>query len=280
MQTVYVDLLFLINFCMDFLCMVAISGITSRRLSYIRAFIGAVIGGLYSVTALFMPPIGKLEIIPALLCCLLMCLVVFAKTDSKPTEILSLTVTYLFTSAVLGGIMTATFNLLNSYRLDLNGSQSNDIPAWLLISVGIFSLLSTYLGGKILRRRLLRKSASVTVNFDKKSITFSAMYDSGNLLSDSISGRPVIVADKRHSKELLGFEINTDTALNATDEKILHRLVFVPYTTASGQKLMTAFRPDKIEISAKNHNREVAALIGFADVSCVEGCTALIPPEL
>ena len=280
MQTVYVDLLFLINFCMDFLCMVAISGITSRRLSYIRAFIGAVIGGLYSVAALFMPPIGKLEIVPALLCCCLMCLVVFAKSDSRPTEILRLTVTYLFTSALLGGIMTATFNLLNSYNLDLNESKSNDIPAWLLIAVGIFSLISTYLGGKILRRRLLRKTASVTVFFNQKSITFNAMYDSGNLLSDSISGRPVIVADKRHSKELLGFEINTDTALGVSDEKILHRIVFVPYATASGQKLMTALRPDKTEIVVQKHCREVAALIGFADVSCAEGCTALIPPEL
>lgn len=281
MQTVYADLLFLINFCMDFLCMVAVSKITSRHLSYLRASIGAAIGGAYSVVALFMPDIGSFELISALLCCIFMCLVVFSRKDGGIKEILTASATYFLCSALLGGIMTAVFNLLNSYELDLQNVGSNDIPIWLLISVGTFSLLSTYLGGKLLRRRCLRKTALVTVTFLKKNINFNAMYDSGNLLSDSISGRPVIVADTHYAKELLGFEPTVENAAHITDEQVTRRISLVPYATASGQRMMIAFRPDKTTVKSENKTSDVSALIGFANITCaVDGCTALIPPEL
>lgn len=281
MQTVYIDLLFLINFCMDFLCMVAVSKITSRHLPYTRAIISAAIGGIYSASALFMPDIGVLEIIPALLCCTFMCIVAFAHKDSHPKEIIITTLTYLLSSALLGGIMTGAFNLLNSYKLDFEATENSDIPAWLLISVGVFSLISTYLGGKTLRKRFLRKTAAVHAILFDREIKTNAMYDTGNLLSDGISGKPVIVADKRHSKTLLGFEAELDVISKIPNPKLSRRITIIPYASASGKKLMVAVRPDKITVTADKAAREVSALIGFADVSCaVDGCSALIPPEL
>ena len=281
MQTVYIDLLFLINFCMDFLCIIAVSKITSRHLSYIRAAIGAAVGGIYSVSALFMPNIGAWELIPALICCTFMCIVAFARKNGKLKEIIITTLTYLLSSALLGGIMTGAFNLLNSYEIDFETAENSDIPAWLLIAVGTFSLVSTYFGGKMLRKRFLRKTASVHTTLFSNEINFNAMYDTGNLLSDGISGKPVIVVDKCHAKKLLGFEAELDAISRISDSKLSRRISIIPYTSAGGKKLMVAVRPDKTTVTADKSERAVSALIGFADVSCaIDGCSALIPPEL
>ena len=52
-QTVYVDLLFMINFSMDFLCFFLAAKLFGIKLAIGRALLASAIGGAYSVTALF-----------------------------------------------------------------------------------------------------------------------------------------------------------------------------------------------------------------------------------
>ena len=74
-QTVYVDLYFLINFSMDFLCFFLLSKLLSVKLSFGRTIAASLLGGLYANLALFLP----LSSLPALLldmaACTLMCAV-------------------------------------------------------------------------------------------------------------------------------------------------------------------------------------------------------------
>ncbi len=282
MQTVYVDLLFLINFSMDFLCMLLVSKIIFRRLSYPRAILGAVIGGIYSVAILFMPPIGRLEIIPDLLCCLLMCLTVFAKKEDGLKRLFSNTVTYTVVSMLLGGIMTATFNLLNSSGINLEGAGENDIPPWLLLTVGASAFFATFAGGRFLRRRARETTAEISVTLGGKSLTVNAMYDSGNLLKDCVSGRPVIVIDESHIPSLFeGLKKIDVENLELLDEEAAERISIIPYSTASGEKTMVAFRPKKLTVSSEGHVSEKSALVGFAKINrAYVDCSAIIPTEL
>ena len=52
-QNVYVDLLFLIDFSMDFMCFYITSKILHRKISPIRTVLACILGGVYSVTVLF-----------------------------------------------------------------------------------------------------------------------------------------------------------------------------------------------------------------------------------
>lgn len=281
-QTVYADLLFLINFSMDFLCVFLVAKLTSKRLSYPRAIAGAVLGGAYSVAILFMPPLGRLEIIPDILCCLLMCLIVFArKGDTLGTLALN-TVTYLLASVLLGGIMTAAFNLLNSSGIDLEGTGEGDIPPWLLVTVGLASVISTYAGGHFLKRRAAERQAEIDVTLCDVTVTIRAMCDSGNLLRDSVSGRAVIVADNRHTSSFFKKrkEITAKDAITL-DGDIRRRIALIPCSTANGSGTMVAFRPQKVIVRTDRREKEVDALIGFAEIKCAApDCSALIPPEL
>ena len=283
MQTVYVDLLFLVNFSMDFLCIFLTSKILFRKTSLIRAAIASAMGGAYSVAAIFLPSNHQvIGILSSVLCCILMCLTVFWNKGNSLKSIVIVCVTYILSSVLLGGIMTAAFNLLNNSGFDLRGGESNDIPPWLFILAGIASISAACMGGKFLRHTASQKSAVITATIDKKTNTFKAMCDSGNLLRDSISGRPVIVVDKSMAKDFFDTNVSLDTAnTDRLNNELKRKIAIIPYSTASGNKTMLAFRPKKLIIESCGSTHESDAFIGFADVKCVNSdCMALIPPDL
>lgn len=262
--------------------MFLVAKLTSKRLSYPRAMAGAALGGAYSVAILFMPPLGRLEIIPDMLCCLLMCLIVFAKKNDTLGTLAINTLTYLLASVLLGGIMTAAFNLLNNSGIDLEGSGGEDIPPWLLITVGIVSVISTYAGGHFLKRRTAERLAEIDVTLCDVTVTIRAMCDSGNLLRDSISGRAVIVADCRHTRSFFkGRKAFSPDDITTLDGDIRRRIALIPCSTANGSVTMVAFRPQKVIVRTEKREKEIDALIGFAEIKCAApDCSALIPPEL
>ena len=78
-EIVYVDLLFLINFSMDFLCFYITSRIMSTKLSSGRAVLASALGGIYSDIALFISVGTTLGVIIDLAVCALICAVAFYK---------------------------------------------------------------------------------------------------------------------------------------------------------------------------------------------------------
>lgn len=282
MQTVYVDLLFLINFSMDFLCLFSVSKILSKRLSFPRAILGAFVGGLYSVLLIFLPESGISNIIMSILCCMLICLLVFAQRGDDIKALFTNSVTYFLSSVLLGGIMTAAFNLLNGSGIKLDGDNGNGIPPWLTLSLAAISAMMSYIGSRFIKRRAFKQTAYITVTLNGKALSLAGMYDSGNLLRDGISGKPVIVADKKYINQIFGNQKDLDiNALDKLDRETAKRVVLIPYHTASGSKTMVALRPQKIIINSEGVKKDVDALIGFASVRCgVDGCSALIPQEL
>jgi len=282
MQTVYVDLFFLINFSMDFLCIFSVSKFLSKRLSFPRAFLGAMIGGLYSVLLIFLPQAGISTFIMNILCCILICLLVFAERGDGIKALSVNCIAYFLSSVLLGGVMTAAFNLLNSSGITLDKTDGKDIPPWLTVSVAAASAAASYFGSRFIKRRVSKQTAYITVTLNNKELSLAAMYDSGNLLRDSISGRPVIVADKKHINHFFGSEeILNIKSLDKLDAETSKRVVLIPYSTASGSKTMVALRPQRLIINSGGAKKSADALIGFASVKCaVDGCSALIPSEL
>ena len=172
-QTVYADLLFLVNFSMDFLCFYITGSILKRRLSVIRALIASVCGGVYSVAVLFaylVPPFG---LVLDALACIAMCAAVFIERKSKFSRVLLASAVYIGVSAALGGMMTALFNLLNTlnFPFDAMDSQSEGIPVWLFAILAAVSGIATLAGGRFFREKQSEKRASVEISFCGKSVT-------------------------------------------------------------------------------------------------------------
>ncbi|MBQ7383811.1 MAG: sigma-E processing peptidase SpoIIGA [Clostridia bacterium] len=285
-QTVYVDLLFLINFSMDFLCFFLCAKLLGRKLSLGRAFLSSAIGGIYANAALFIS-VGKLlSLLIDLLVCAVMCAVAFykrGKVRSLPLYIL----VYFAISMALGGFMTAIFNLLNRAELPLEQGSSDGISVWMFALLAAVSALITLFGGRFFRKKAGQRNADIEITYRGKRVKLRGMSDSGNLLREPISGKPCIIADIGALEPIIPRRLT-----NAARKKDAHALGdipredaknirIVPIKTAGGEGILFALRADTVTLDSGKGAECVDALVALSDISgSADGNEALIPSEL
>ena len=178
--------------------------------------------------------------------------------------------------------MTAIFSILNRSGVSFDDIESNDFPPWLVLIVAITAAIGSYLGSRALKSRVGKEIFSLEVTLNGKHSNFTAICDSGNLLRDAISGRPVIVVDNSLSKSIIGLKSPPDArSVEGLESALSSRVTLIPCASAFVSKTMVAFRPQKILITRGGKSYDTDALIGFADLShAPKGCLGLIPLEL
>lgn len=285
---VYVDILFLVNGGMDALCLVLTAGLIHRPLKLWRMVTAAVLGGIYGVAVLFLEMGSALSFLADAAVCLLLCGVAFGLGKLWLTGGV-----YLLASMALGGIMTALYHWLNRVGMAAllpGGEEGLSSMAFALLAAlsGIF----TFIWGKVFRNAESRRAAtlSVRVTLDGRAVTLRGMVDSGNLLTDPISGTPVIPVSRERTLPLLSEGLEKLLRADAPDLESLARLPegvrirLIPADTATGQGMLTAIRPDEVILSVTDGGRgkkpyAVKALI--CPIPLAEGDTeALVPSSL
>ncbi len=278
-QVVYVDLFFIINFSMDFLCFFLEMQLLGGKLSVGRTVCASVLGGIYACIALFLPLAGIWDIVLDCAVCALMCIVAFRGV----AHLFGNTVLYMAISAVLGGFMTAMFLLLNRMDLPLGDIEGDGISAYVLALLALASALGAYLWGKVFRRRTSVKYTTLYIELDGKSVTLKGLCDSGNLLCEPISGKPCIVADTAALSPCLPEDILKMSRRGGIDariplEKSAKRIRLIPTVTATGEGVLIALRADKIYLGEGRERREVDALVALSTLGeSADGTDALIP---
>ena len=286
-EIVYVDLLFLINFSMDFLCFYLCSVILSRKLSAMRAVGASVVGGIYSDVALFieMPRIWAL--VTDIGVCALICLIAFYK-KGKARDIPVLTIVYLAVSMALGGFMTAIFNLLNKADIPLGQEGGGDgISVWSFALLAGISAVITLVGGRFFKRKSQQKVSQLSIKNLGRSISVRGLTDSGNLLREPISSKPCIICDISALEKIL-----PESVIKAARERDVSALWQIPHSenlgirvipikTAGGEGMLLAFRADELKINCGHGERDIDAFIALSDIKDgADGCEALVPSEL
>lgn len=195
-QTVYADVLFLVNFSMDFLVLYICAALSRRRLFALRCACASAIGGAYGVGALFIPDKGALPLICDIAALFVICAVAYAKREMGSGEFLGQCAIFAGVSAILGGIMTMIYSALNRSGISELGSDSHDdISVWLFAVIAAAGGAATFVGGKRLKRLAIVKETEVSVSFGSGEVSFRAMTDTGNLLTDPLSGRGVLLCE-------------------------------------------------------------------------------------
>ncbi len=289
-QTIYADLLFLVNFSMDFLCFYITSAILRRKLSVWRSLLASIGGGVYSVAILFayiVPPFGLVLDAAA---CILMCAAVFIEKKTKFSRVVLATAVYVGVSAALGGMMTALFNLLNTLELPLEliAVDNEGIPVWLFALLAAVSGAATLAGGRFFREKQSGKSARVEITLGGKTVSLYAISDNGNLVRDPVSGRSVIIGDMALLRHILPEEIiravreNDASHVGELSGEYAKRLRLIPAKSIGGTSMLYAMLPDRIVIKQESGDEhEIDALFAPAAIGgSAHGYEALLPPEL
>lgn len=228
---VYVDLIFIINFLMDFFLLLTVN-IALKRYARIRRIIIASIFGSISLISLFI----KISYINLcflkLLMAISMCLISFGYKNIKYTFY---NVLYLFMlSFILGGFI---------YYLNLEYSNK-----YIILLLGPFIL---YLFIKSLKGLKEIKNYHYKVSIEFKNgflINLIGFLDTGNKLIDPVTNKPVIIINKKKIKGSVN----------------IRSPMYVPYYSLNYKGILECIKPKKIlidDIEIKGY------LIGLSDES-------------
>ena len=204
-QTVYIDIFFLINFSMDLLCFFITSRLLSHSLSPRRALIAAAVGGAYACGALFLP-IGGLNAFLLDMAAGVAMSLLAVKKRGNIRETLAYSVVYVAVCALLAGMMTALFSLLNRVGALalLDGESADDgVSVWLFALLAAVSGILALIGGGVWRRRSARRIGRVEISYGDAKITLRAFCDSGNLLREPVSDKLCIVVERGEMDKVL-----------------------------------------------------------------------------
>ncbi len=270
-QIVYADVLFMIDFSMDFLTFYIVSHILKKKMKLIRVCSAAAMGGVYSVISLGIGVSHFFGIFFDIFVCFVMCMTAFLEKSSKQLKKMPLyTVVYFTVSAMLGGVMTAIFSLLNKTSLrDGSYGGREELSLWVFGFVALLSGLATFLGSDVIGRSGRAKFGKLTVKVGSRKMTFDAMSDSGNMLKDPIGGRDVVVVDRGRALSLIPSLAAGDVTMLKPEEAKKIRLI--PVKTAAGEGVLTAFLPDEAILDFKGEKKRIDVLIALSKAKSLDG---------
>ena len=284
-RVIYGDVFFLINFSMDFLAIYLVRKLAHKPPKLRREVIAAAIGGVYALIALFLPK--ALETLGTVLIPLL--LVRIAYPYRSRWQLIKESVMLFGVSFALGGAMTALYygigKFLSSHGILLNGSPEtlySDLPLPIIALTAALAALFAYLWGKLANSAVRQKRIEITLAAEGKTITVSALCDSGNLLEEPLTRLPVIVLTKKAMEQILPHSLKTvffDSVLAADriSPRMMKKTRFIPTSTVSGESLLCGFIPDFVLIEGIEKR---ACLALDKTATDFEGADAILPTTL
>jgi hypothetical protein len=217
--------------------------ITHTKISAKRLFLTSFVGAFSALIIFFSIP----EILVALLKIVSAFFVTFLAFGKR--KILKQFLCFLFINLIFGGIMLILQSLTNSVQLQ-NGVLYADFS---IVQLLIFTVLAYIV--VCIAEHLYLKNTDITGKYTviirqgTHITTLEGLPDSGNLLTDPISGRTVIVCS----------------------EKILDKgkKFFVPFSTISETGIMEAYLPDEIIIKnlTTGSKKYVDALVSIGNTN-------------
>lgn len=256
METVlYADVLFFVNFSMDFISVWASSYLCSKERRALRMSLAAAVGALYGVLAVAVGLHGVFAYISAGAVSVLMSLCAFGAPCGF-SDILRQSAVIWGSGALLGGLMTAFLSLFGKSGGAAPGNSGiSAFPATAVVSAA-----ALYITVRIIARTKARKNITVTVVLGEKKAVFTALCDSGNLLRDPISGTPVMTVSENVIFPLIG-EKETKALSRCRPEEIKSlplKVRIIPRKTGTGAGISAAFLPDKVEICENSKAKKTA----------------------
>lgn len=261
-MTVYADILFLVNFSMDFLTLYLTGRLMHRPMRRVRLIAAAVLGSaggtMYSLVSEQSGTVGTLISISAgLLLSAVMVLIGFGKPSSCVSLIRD-SISVWGAGTLLGGIMTLVLSLGEPVYMSTNNSFLPAFAACFFVSIGLTRFFSS-VGAK--------KSVTVEIEAAGKTCIFEALCDSGSFATEPISGLPVIIVSSTAAREWSEMLKREQCPL---------KLRMIPIHGIGGESLLRGFIPDSTLIDG----RKVEAVIALQDSQGFAGCDAIAPSVL
>lgn len=267
MTTVYIDEVFFLNALVDYLLLLCAAKLAGEELRRWAFALAALLGGLYAAL-MFLPGWGFLSHPLCKLCAgVLMALVAYGRSR----RLLRVGLTFLGTAAAFGGGVLA-LQLLSGAPVvpDLKGVCLSAAGCYAFLTL-LFRRGTRHGGGELAQVKLTRRG---------RSCQLTALVDTGNTLTDPLTGKSVMVAQAEAVRSLFpAGECPTPEELQdplSAMEKRGAGWRLVPYRAVGVDRgLLLACRVDSAQVSGEDRGPLLVAL-SPTTVSDGGGYTALL----
>lgn len=240
---VYTDVLFFINFFMNYLIISVCSAIVPGPYKNRRKMLASTLGGIYGV-CVFIPDLTFMySVLSVFLFSALLVAVVFCPCNIK--DFLKYLAVFYIASFLLAGGIYMILPYLGGGIIRNNVIYYDSIQILVIAAVLGYVLIKSV---KYIRKHKKRLGYNVKIKYKEKTAETDGMLDTGNLLSDPLTGRSVVVGDEEVLKKLFSPDcniFNLSEWIDSTDIRL------IPYKTLDKEGVMTGFLIDEICIDNK-----------------------------
>ena len=205
---VYIDVLFLVNFFMDFVVLSVTGALLKIRTKIRRRVLGAALGAASYCPMLYLPREGRAFAGGALMLLSAGAMGILVFAIRRARMFCRFLIVFYASAFFLGGTVTALYHYtrLGYY---LRKAVKGDLYAQMLAGVMALIVLASCMFGKIAaaavreRRRERELYYEVELSLGERKKRAAALLDTGNHLKEPVSRKPVILMDIAFAGELL-----------------------------------------------------------------------------
>jgi stage II sporulation protein GA (sporulation sigma-E factor processing peptidase) len=298
-KVIYLDVVLLGNLVMNLLILWSTAKFAKINPGRWRLLSGAAVGSIYALTVfipelyVFLPWICKLAI------SILMVLMTFGVLQWRQ---FLLTLLYFYLSSfAIGGLVFGSMYFMqsasyNDQAFSLSHLISNFFWPAIVLAITITLVVGKW-GSLIHRKRLLQHQfkRDVVIKISNQQVELEGLLDTGNSLTDPLTGLPVMVVEYKAVKSILpegiaqlyqsGKVIDFDQVQQAVSNKTLAaQISMIPYKSLGKTNgLLLGLRPDAVEIKTNNQvisTTKVIVAVHQGELTSGNNYQVLLHPEL
>lgn len=247
-MTVYADSLILLNTIIDYILLLSAGKLCALPLRRWRLGLAALLGGGYALAAVLMPAVFALLAVKLLIGAGMVAVAFGLGRRTLRAIVAFYGVAAAFAGAVYGAASLA----------------GRDVSGGIYLPVSLKMLLLSFavcyaVVGLVFRkagRRAERRLHEITVSLDRRQAAFSALEDTGNELTDPVTGDAALVVAAEALEALFDdpaplYAHDALSALEALEAQGKRFRLLPCATAASGRGLLLVFRPDAVTVDGE-----------------------------
>ncbi len=267
MTVVYVDILFLINFSLDYMTMYLTGKWMHLAMKRARLILVSFLLALYGLWALLFCASYYILILTSVLSSSAACAFLFKTKRLK--KLISCVLLFHLISISLGTLCGFLFKLIETNIANTEDYSSADKKIVVFTVLAIISGILVYIGNQLLSSTKYERELEAVIHLERYSFRLRLLVDTGNRVIDPISGRAVVFVSEAVLNHALGPHWKDDDFL-------MTRKRCICVETVAGKRVLPAFIVDNITIN----RLEQTCLLAVNQYTNFDGYDGIIPALL
>ncbi len=272
-MTIYLDIILCENLLMNYIILFATYVIIKPKTKYpqIRMILSSLLGSIYAIIVYLNILSIYTNLLAKITLSVVMVYIAFAPPNVK--QLLKQILIFYLVSFIFGGCTFALIYFLKPENVEMkNGVFVGMYPIRVGLIAGVIAFIITQIAFKINKSKLNNKNTFIEIElYNKNKMTKArALLDSGNMLKEPISQKPVIVVEKTTLSKIIPEEVldyiekivgGDDQEKNEMQE-YLSKIRMVPFMSLGKENgMLIGIRLDKIKINTEDIRLEKENII-------------------